>query len=279
MSDIITKQEIDQAFAILQTKVKTPLEVGIVLGSGLGDISDEVVTPVSIPTKDIPNWPVSTAPGHMGNIIVGELAGRSVIVLQGRTHFYEGYSMSRLGFPVRVMQRLGVKTLIITNAAGGINPNYSPGDLMIITDHISIPSLVGFNPLRGIRGEELSDSFVDLRGVYNIDLIALASRIGDENDLNLHKGVYMHVAGPIYQTPSETRFLRSIGADAIGMSAVPEAIVAHQNNIRVFGVSGITNREDPDATYVITHEDIIEAGRLMVPKLTTLIKTMIPLIQ
>ena len=278
MSAIVTAQEIDQALAFLQSKVKTSLEIGLILGSGLGQIAEEVNSPVIIPAKDIPNWPVSSAPGHKGNIIFGELAGHGVIVLQGRTHFYEGYSMSRLGFPVRVMQRLGVKTLIITNAAGGINLSYSPGDLMIISDHISIPSLVGFNPITGAKGDELGERFVDLRGVYSNDLVAMAMKIGDENKLNLHKGVYMHVAGPIYQTPAETRFLRSIGADAIGMSAVPEAIVAHQCNIRVFGVSGITNKEDPDTTIVITHEDIMEAGRLMIPKLATLIKKMIPLI-
>ena len=276
MSEFITLSEIDAAKDAIQAQIKIQPEIGLILGSGLGDFADTIEDATIIPTKEIPNWPISTVKGHKGRLVIGILEGKSVIVLQGRTHYYEGHSMPHIGLPIRVMQRLGVDTLILTNAAGGINPAFSPGDLMILTDHIALVGMVGPNPLRGPNLDEFGPRFPDMSRVYDRELIQLAKQISDEKNLHCQEGVYICLVGPSFETPADIRFLRGIGVDAVGMSTVPEAIVARHGGLRVLGISSITNQVDPDGTNVASHEEVLEAGKLIVPKLTVLLKAILP---
>jgi len=200
------------------------------------------------------------------------MEGKIVLVLQGRAHYYEGHSMSRIGLPVRVMQRLGVHTLILTNAAGGLNPEFSPGDLMLITDHLSLLPMTGPNPLRGPNLDEFGPRFPDMSQVYDLGLLELARRVSAANALAVRQGVYVCLSGPSFETPADCRFLRQAGADAVGMSTVPEAIVAKHGGMKVLGISGISNKIDLSGKNVASHEEVLEAGKVIVPKLTTLIK-------
>jgi purine-nucleoside phosphorylase len=242
----------------------------------LGALADEVEESVVIPTHDIPFWPQSTVLGHKGQLVIGRLQGKNVIVLQGRSHYYEGHSISRIGLPVRVMQKLGVKTLIITNAAGGINPDFEPGDLMLLTDHISLFTMGGENPLRGPNLDEFGPRFPDMSAVYDKQLIELALAVSTEKGLDCKTGVYICLAGPSFESPADIRFLRTIGADAVGMSTVPEAIVARHGGIRVLGISGISNKVDSSGVNVASHEEVLQAGEILVPKLITLIRGILP---
>lgn len=278
MSDTISMREIDAAYGAIQTRITIKPEVGLILGSGLGDLADAVLNPVIIPTREIPHWPISTVMGHKGRLVIGTLEGRAVIVLQGRSHYYEGHSMPRIGLPVRVMQRLGIHTVIITNAAGGINASFSPGDLMLITDHIGLLTMTGANPLVGPNLDEFGPRFPDMSRVYDPELVALAQKISDDTGLDAKKGVYVCLSGPSFETPADIRFLRTIGADAVGMSTVPEAIVARHGGLRVLGISGISNKVDQDGTNLATHEEVLEAGKIIVPKLMTLIKMILPML-
>lgn len=278
MSEFITMREIDAARDAIQSQINIKPEIGLILGSGLGDVAEAVEEAVIIPINQIPHWPISTVMGHKGQLVIGTLEGKAVVVLQGRSHYYEGHSMSRIGLPVRVMQRLGIHTMIITNAAGGINASFSPGDLMILTDHISLLSMTGPNPLRGPNLDAFGVRFPDMSRVYDPGLIAMAEQISDAKGLNCKKGIYFCLSGPSFETPADIRFLRAIGADAVGMSTVPEAIVAHHGGLRILGVSGISNQVDLDGTNVASHEEVLEAGKLIVPKLTTLIKEILPLL-
>ena len=194
------------------------------------------------------------------------------MVMQGRAHYYEGYSMAQFGLPVRVMQRLGVQTLIVTNAAGAVNPDFSPGDLMLITDHLNLLGMAGPNPLRGPNLDELGPRFPDMSRAYDRELCDLARQVASQNDIILQEGVYICLAGPSFETPADLRFLRAIGADAVGMSTVPEVTVARHANQRVLGISGISNKANLDGNTITTHEEVLEAGQVIVPKLTTLIR-------
>ncbi|MFZ3069744.1 MAG: purine-nucleoside phosphorylase [Anaerolineaceae bacterium] len=272
MSDYITVQEIDAATAAIRERISTIPEIALILGSGLGDLADAVENPTIIPTNEIPYWPISTVQGHKGRLVIGQLQGKAVLVLQGRAHYYEGHSMSNIGLPVRVMQRLGIQTVILTNAAGGINPEFFAGDLMIITDHLSLLPMTGPNPLRGPNLDEFGPRFPDMSQVYDKRLIALAQEVSDENALHCRQGVYAGLSGPSFETPADCRFLRLAGVDAVGMSTVPEAIVARHGNMKVLGISGISNKIDANGNNIATHEEVLEAGKLIVPKLTTLIK-------
>ena len=278
MSEFITMREIDAARDAIQSQINIKPEIGLILGSGLGDVAEAVEEAVIIPINQIPHWPISTVMGHKGQLVIGTLEGKAVVVLQGRSHYYEGHSMSRIGLPVRVMQRLGIHTMIITNAAGGINASFSPGDLMILTDHISILPMTGPNPLRGPNLDGFGVRFPDMSRVYDPGLIAMAEQISDAKGLNCKKGIYICLSGPSFETPADIRFLRAIGADAVGMSTVPEAIVARHGGLRILGVSGISNQVDLDGTNVASHEEVLEAGKLIVPKLTTLIKAILPML-
>ncbi len=272
MSEFITLDDIDQAADAIRARVDIEPEVGLILGTGLGDLADSVEDSVVIPTGQLPRWPVSTVQGHMGRLVIGTLEGVKVLVLQGRTHFYEGYSMGEITLPVRVMQRLGCDKLIVTNAAGAINPDYVPGDLMLIKDHINIIGMGGANPLNGPNLDELGVRFPDMSQPYDKELLQLARETCDEAKMPVREGVYVSLAGPSFETPADLRFLHAIGSDAVGMSTVPEVIVARHGGVRVLGISGISNKANLDGSTITTHEEVLEAGQILVPKLTTLIR-------
>lgn len=248
-------------------------EVGIVLGSGLGSLADHIENPVCIPYKDIPGFPVSTAIGHKSQFILGDLGGKKVIAMQGRFHYYEGYDMEQVTRPVRVMKCLGIKCLFLTNAAGGLNLDYKIGDLMIITDHISfIP-----NPLIGPNMDEFGPRFPDMTHAYDTSIISLAEEIAGAEGIKLHKGVYVGCTGPSYETPAEYVFFRRIGGDAVGMSTIPEVIVARHSDIPCFAMSVITDlaREDMPEDYKIDGRDIVEAADKAAGTMTRLIEKII----
>ena len=257
---------------ILDAKGLVPT-VGIILGSGLGRLVDEIVDPVTIPYKDSPGFPVSTAIGHKGNFIVGSLGGKTVIAMQGRLHYYEGYDMDTVVLPIRVMKVIGIEYLFVSNAAGGVNTSFQIGDLMIITDHINqIP-----NPLIGPNLDEFGPRFPDMTRPYDPKLIALARKIVSEIGISVREGVYFACTGPTYETPHEYKYMRIVGADAVGMSTTPEVIVARHAGIPVFGVSVITDvaHEDEDTDYVTDGEEIVRQADAAATKMISLFKELI----
>lgn len=272
MGKFITLNEIDQAVDAIKARIDDVPEVGLILGSGLGELAKSVENAVIIPTRQIPNWPTSTVVGHQGQLVIGELEGVKVIVLQGRTHFYEGYRISQITMPVRVMHRLGCDKLVVTNAAGAINPDYIPGDLMLITDHLNLVGMGGANPLVGPNLDEFGPRFPDMSQPYDRQLLEYARKASKEADITHQEGVYVSLSGPSFESPAELRYLRIIGADAVGMSTVPEVIVARHGGMRVLGVSGISNKANLDGSTITTHEEVLEAGKILVPKLIALIR-------
>jgi len=271
MEGYLTLQQIDQAADAIRSHTSYSPRVGIILGSGLGAVADLVEKPDVIPTSILPSWPLSTVLGHKGHLVIGKLAGQQVLVLQGRAHFYEGYGMDRVTLPVRVMKRLGIDVLIVTNAAGAIDPSYSPGDLMLITDHIALFGMTGFNPLIGPNIDEFGPRFPDMSQAYDRKLLALTRTVGAEKKMTLREGVYIALSGPSFETPADLRFLRAIGASAVGMSTVPEVIVARHAGMRVLGISGISNKANLDGNTATTHEEVLEAGTIIAPKMKELI--------
>jgi purine-nucleoside phosphorylase len=269
--EFINLQEIDIVADVIRARTALKPTIGMILGSGLGDLADAVEKPEYIPYSELPFWPVSTVMGHKGRLVIGQLMGQMVLVLQGRSHYYEGYSMAEVTLPIRVMQRLNIRNLVVTNAAGAINPDYIPGDVMLITDHISLLGMTGPNPLRGPNIPELGERFPDMSQCYDRQLIQLAAGVAAQNGIRMHTGVYAGLSGPSFETPADLRFLRVIGADAVGMSTVPEVIVARHNRMRVLGFSGISNKANLDGATETTHEEVLEAGRLIVPKIRTII--------
>jgi len=272
MSDWITLEQIDQAVAVIRQKTAYQPRVGLILGSGLGSLADAIEDAVSIPFADLPNWPVSTIHGHAGRLVIGKLENQVVMVMQGRAHYYEGHSINRVTFPIRVMQRLGVEMLVVTNAAGAIHPDFEPGDVMLITDHISLMAMGGENPLRGPNLDVFGERFPDMSRAYDRELADLCRSVAAERSVLLREGVYICLAGPSFESPADLRFLRVIGADAVGMSTVPEVIAAFHGKTRVLGLSGISNKANLDGSTVTTHEEVLEAGRVIVPKLEALIR-------
>jgi purine-nucleoside phosphorylase len=272
MEKYITLSQIDEAVKAVRTRIKHTPHIGIILGSGLNTLADSVQSAERIAYGEIPHVPVSTVVGHTGAFVVGEFESQLVIMMQGRIHFYEGYSMAQITLPVRIMQRLGVDTLIVSNAAGGIHPDFKPGDVMLITDHINLLGMTGSNPLIGQNFDELGPRFPDMSQPYDRDLGNLARRVAGQHGIQLHEGVYICLSGPSFESPADLRFLKAIGADAVGMSTVPEVIVARHGGMRVLGFSGISNKASLDGASVTTHEEVIEAGRLVTPKLETLIR-------
>ncbi len=272
MGRFITVADIEQAADAIRARTDVQPEVGMILGTGLGDLADSVETAVIIPTGQVPRWPVSTVQGHKGRLVIGKLEGKNVLVLQGRTHFYEGYSMGEITLPVRVMKTLGCDKMIVTNAAGALNPDFQPGDLMLINDHINLIGMGGANPLKGPNLDEFGVRFPDMSQPYDRDLLKLAREACEEARMSYQEGVYVALAGPSFETPAEIRFLLGIGADAVGMSTVPEVIIARHSGIRVLGISGISNKANLDGDTLTTHEEVLEAGKILVPKLTTLIR-------
>jgi len=255
MLDIIPmlKETVDY----LHSQARFRAEIGIILGSGLGRLGERIKVEEGIPYSQIPHFPVSTVPGHEGKLILGQLGGKSIIAMKGRFHYYEGYSLKEVTYPVRVMKRLGVKRLLISNAAGGINPSFEIGDVMMITDHIN---LMGASPIRGKHSEELGVRFPDMSDAYSKKLRALAREVALENNIYLHEGVYAGLSGPNFETAAEYRFLRFIGADAVGMSTVPEVIVAAQVGVSVLAFSVITDKCIPDLLEPVSHIKVLRGA-------------------
>lgn len=273
MIDFVTSQQIEEAAAAVRNQTGSRARIALVLGSGLSSLADAVESPDVISVDRIPHWPASTVAGHSGRLVFGSLQGKEVVILQGRVHYYEGYSISQITMPVRVMQRLGIETLLLTNAAGGINPEFEAGNLMLIRDHLNLPGLGGRNPLRGPNDDSIGPRFPDMTEAYDRHLRRLAREAANEEGLTLQEGVYAFVGGPSYETPAELRFLRTAGADAVGMSTVPAVVVARHAGIRVLGISTITNMAvlDPEPGQKTTHEEVLEVGKIVVPHLTRLI--------
>jgi purine-nucleoside phosphorylase len=278
MAEFITMDQIDAAASQIRRQTAQQPKVGLILGSGLGDLADSVTPADYIEYKDIPGWPVSTIPGHKGRLVIGNLANTPVLIMQGRAHYYEGYSISQIGFPIRVMRKLGIHTLVVTNAAGGINPDFRPGDVMAITDHISLMAMGGENPLRGPNLDEFGTRFPDMSRCYSVDLIQKAKMVCDREKIDLQTGIYVCLAGPSFETPADLRFLKLIGADAVGMSTVPEVIVAAHCGMQVLGFSGISNKANLDGSTITTHEEVLQAGKEIAPKLETIIRGVLALL-
>jgi purine-nucleoside phosphorylase len=263
------RRQIDEALGAIRKKTASTPEIGIILGTGLGRLAKDIVPEVVFEYGDIPHFPLSTVESHRGKLIFGTLAGKKVVAMQGRFHYYEGYTMQQVTFPVRVMKFLGVKTLLISNAAGGMNPQFSRGSLMIITDHIN---LLGDNPLIGANDETLGPRFPDMSEPYSKRLIALAEEVALELRIRVERGVFVAVPGPNLETRAEYRFLRLIGADAVGMSTVPENIVANHMGMSVLGFSIITDECFPDSLQPAKVEEIIAVAGKTEPKLTAIMK-------
>lgn len=264
----------DSTVAFIRQRTRYSPSIALILGSGLGPLADSIEDADTIPYDQIPNWPLSTVIGHSGRLVIGILEDREVLVMQGRAHFYEGYSMAAVTYPIRVMQRLGIAILIVTNAAGGVDPAYQAGDLMLIQDHINLPGMTGNNPLFGPNDDRLGTRFPAMSNAYDRDLRRITRSVAEREGISLHEGVYAYLSGPTFETPAEIRLLRLMGAQGVGMSTVPEVIVANHGGIRVLGVSGISNAtiDDPDSEAVANHEEVLEAGKTLVPKLSKLLR-------
>jgi purine-nucleoside phosphorylase len=268
----LTLEEIDAAASAVRARSKIRPKVGMILGSGLGPLAEAASNVDVLAAEDIPGWPLSTVQGHAGRLVLGELEGQPVFIQQGRVHYYEGYPMERIGLPVRVMQRLGVEILIVTNAAGAVNPGFQPGDLMLITDHINLIGMAGLTPLRGPNLDTFGPRFPDMSQAYDRGLLELARLTATEASLSVHQGIYICLAGPTFETPADLRFLRGVGVDAVGMSTVPEVTVARHGGLRVLGISGISNKANLDGNTPTSHEEVLAAGQLILPNLTALIR-------
>jgi len=266
------KEQIDRAASVVRERTSLLPQLAIILGSGLGALAGEIRSATVIPYGEIPGFPRSTVEGHAGNLIVGRLEGKAVVAMQGRAHFYEGYSLADVVIPVRVMRALGARVLLVSNAAGGINRLWSSGDLMIIADHINF---MGTNPLMGPNDPDLGPRFPDMSQAYEPELIALAERAALAEGIPIRKGVYAGVHGPSYETPAELRMLRVWGADAVGMSTVPEVIAARHMAMRVLGITAITDMATGEQVKTVTHEDVIAVARELEPKFIRLVKRIV----
>ena len=264
-------QNIKESTNFITEKTNFNPEIGIILGTGLGGLVSEIEIEHSLPYNEIPNFPLSTVEGHSGRLILGILGGKKVVAMQGRFHFYEGYSMEKVTFPVRVMKFLGIKNLILSNASGGVNPDYEVGDLMILEDHICLIP----NPLIGANLDELGPRFPDMSDSYCKDMIQIAQQIASENNLPIQKGVYVALTGPTLETPAEYKYMRIIGGDTVGMSTAPEVIVARHMGIPCFAMSVITDLGIPGKIQKVTHEEIQKVSEVAEPKLTLIIKQLI----
>ena len=272
MQIYLTLEQIDQVSDAVRTRVNVKPRIGIILGSGLNDLAASVTSAVPIPYGELPHWPVSTVEGHVGRLVIGELEGQPVFVMQGRIHFYEGYSMGQVTLPVRVMQRLGIEIMIVTNAAGGVNPDFVPGDVMLITDNLNLMGMSGLNPLMGPNLDEFGPRFPDMSQSYDKELGAIARKVANKQGIILREGIYCGLSGPSFESPADLRFLRLAGTDAVGMSTVPEVIVARHGGLRVLGLSGISNKANLDGSTITTHQEVIEAGKIITPKMETIIR-------
>ena len=280
MTKFFTRKEFVEAADLIRSRTEHEPTIGLILGTGLNPLAEEMQATTVIPYSEIPHFPAATVEGHAGRLIIGELEGQEILVMQGRAHYYEGYYPQHIALPIRAMQLLGIGILIVTNAAGGLNPAFRAGDLMLITDHINLIGMAGLNPLRGPNDPELGPRFVDMSQAYNLKLREMALRVAQDLGIPLHQGVYVCLAGPSFETPADLRFLRLIGADAVGMSTVPEVSVARHAGMRVLGISGISNVAvfEPTGEGKDVHEEVLEAGQILVPRLTALLKGVIRLL-
>jgi purine-nucleoside phosphorylase len=265
-------EKIQETIAFLEEKTGFKPEAGIILGSGLGNFINQINTEFSIPYQEIPHFPVSTVKGHQGTLIMGTIGKKKIVALKGRFHFYEGYSMQEVTLPIRALKFLGIKHLFLSNASGGTNPDFKVGDMMIIEDHINLTSQ---NPLIGLNDERFGPRFPDMSEVYDKKLIGLAKTVAQELGIEVRQGVYAAVTGPNYETPAEYKYIRTIGADAVGMSTVPEAIIARHMGLSCFAVSVISDLGIAGKIEYITHDAVIDAASEVEPKMTQLILGML----
>jgi purine-nucleoside phosphorylase len=266
------RAKIEVTLEVIRKYTGSEYEVGIVLGTGLGGLVSEIEVEHEIDYTDLPHFPLSTVESHKGKLIFGCIGDKKVVAMQGRFHYYEGYTMQQITYPVRVMKLLGVKTLLVSNACGGMNPGYRKGDIMIMSDHIN---LIGDNPLIGMNEDEFGPRFPDMSEPYSLELIKVAEEVASENNIKVQKGVYVAVAGPNLETRAEYRFLRNIGADVVGMSTIPENIVANHMGMKVLGISIVTDECFPDTLRPVDVNEIISTAMAAEPKMTTIMKEVI----
>ncbi len=260
------------ASSYVEERMKEKPEIGLILGSGLGDLAEEIEEATVIPYHEIPHFPQSTVEGHAGRLVLGQLSGKKVVAMQGRFHYYEGYDLREVVLPVYMMKALGVKVLIATNAAGGMNPNFAPGDLMLITDHLN---MTGVNPLIGPNDDRLGPRFPDMSAAYDRELITLAEQVGEKLGITPQKGVYAGISGPTYMTSAELKMLRKLGGDAVGMSTVPEVIAARHTGLRVLGISCITDMATGEEQEPLTHEQVVAVADQTKPRFIQLVKAIV----
>jgi purine-nucleoside phosphorylase len=278
MSGSVTRQAIIQAMDYVRARAHYTPHIGMVLGSGLNAVAERITEPDVIPYSDIPHFPRPAVAGHVGRLLLGRMGNAQVMAMQGRSHYYEGYSVAETTLPIRVMQLFGIQTLIVTNAAGGIRPGLRAGDLMAIVDHLNLVGIAGHSPLRGPNDETLGPRFPDMTRAYDAELLDLLRAEARAQGIPLHEGIYVMVAGPSFETPAEIRFLRAIGADAVGMSTVPEVVVARHGGMRVLGISLISNvakvtfTSANDVQAGASHEEVLDAGSRTFPILAALLE-------
>jgi purine-nucleoside phosphorylase len=273
----IPEEHYHEAAAAVKGRTRYTPSIGLILGSGLGALGEELSDPDVIPYEEIPHWPRATVVGHAGRLVVGQLDNRPVLAMQGRIHSYEGHSMAQVTLPIRVMRLLGIDTLIVTNAAGGLNPDFEAGDIMVIEDHVFLPGLAGHTPLRGPNLGMFGPRFSSHTHAYSPELRRLAHEAAATHGIPLRQGVYISLAGPAFETPAEVRMLRAWGGDAVGMSTGPEVLVASHAGMRVLGLSTITNKsiDSTEAALEVSHEEVLRLGRRVVPRLAILIRTVL----
>jgi purine-nucleoside phosphorylase len=266
------KQKTEETLSVISSYTKDEYPIGIILGTGLGGLVKEIAVTHKIDYGDLPHFPLSTVESHHGNLIFGSIADKKVVAMQGRFHYYEGYSMQQITYPVRVMKYLGVKTLLVSNACGGMNPQYRKGDIMLMVDHIN---LLGDNPLIGPNEDELGPRFPDMSEPYSLELITLAEKVAAETRIKVQKGVYVAVPGPNLETKAEYKFLRETGADVVGMSTIPENIIANHMGMKVLGISIVTDECFPETLKPVNVEEIIATAMAAEPKMTLIMKEVI----
>lgn len=265
-------EKMNEAVTYIENKISVKPQIGLILGSGLGELADEIENPVAFDYSDIPHFPVSTVEGHAGKLVIGELNGKSVVAMQGRFHYYEGYPVQDVTFPVRVMKGLGINLVVVTNACGGMNPAFAAGDLMIIEDHLN---LTGANPLIGANEADLGPRFPDMSRAYTPELVDFVKNTADSLGIKVQQGVYAGISGPTYMTKAELRMLRTLGGDAVGMSTVPEVIVASHMSMKVIGISCVTDMAIADELEPLTHEQVVAVANRTKPKFIQLVKQIV----
>jgi len=265
-------EQVQETVSYIKERIDFTPEYGVILGSGLGSFTDEMKVEFTLPYNEIPNFPVSTVQGHKGALVFGTIGDKKVVAMQGRFHFYEGYSMTEVTFPVRVMKFLGVEKLVVSNASGGVNPSYKVGSVVMITDHIN---MTPEHPLRGKNDERFGPRFVNMSEPYSRKMIAKATELAKELNIEVHEGIYLGLQGPTFETLAEYKMVKILGADCVGMSTVPEVIVARHMDLETFGISVITDMGNEESIGTISHDEVLEAAKEAEPKVRSLIKELI----